>query len=87
LQVLAGKVTKSIGGAATTQPQFDAMVLLAYNIGAGALAGSTLLRDHRAARNTAAAATFSDWRFQRGRVLPGLARRRAAEAARYRAAA
>ena len=41
----------------------------------------------RAARYTAAADAFSDRGFQRGRVLPGLARRRAAEAARYRAAA
>jgi len=87
LSVLAGKVVKSIGAAPTTQPQFDAMMVLAYNIGAGALAGSTLLRRHRAARYDDAAAAFSDWRFQRGRVLPGLVRRRAAEAARYRAVA
>ncbi len=87
VQLLAGKVASAIGIAATTQPQFDAMVVLAYNIGAGALKGSTLLRDHRAARYGQAAAAFSDWRFQRGRVLPGLVRRRAAEAARYRTVA
>lgn len=87
LDILTTKVVRAIGDAATTQPQFDAMIVLAYNIGAGALKGSTLLRDHRAARYADAADAFSDWRFQRGRVLPGLVRRRAAEAARYRAAA
>ena len=87
LQLLAGKIGNAIGAAPTTQPQFDAMMVLAYNIGAGALAGSTLLRRHRAARYADAAEAFSDWRFQHGRVLPGLVRRRAAEAARYRAAA
>ena len=87
LQILAGKVIESIAAAPTTQPQFDALIVLAYNIGAGALAASTLLRYQRAARYADAADAFSDWRFQRGRVLPGLVRRRVAEAVRYRAVA
>lgn len=87
LKTLQAKVTRFLSDAVTTQPQFDAMIVLAYNIGAAALASSTLMREHRAARYVEAADAFSDWRFQRGKVLPGLVRRRAAEAARYRATA
>ena len=77
-------VAQLIGDAPTIQSQFDALVVLAYNIGVSGLAGSTLLRLHKAGDFAGAAAAFAAWRFQAGRPLPGLVRRRAAEAALYR---
>jgi lysozyme len=68
----------------TSQPQFDAMVSLAYNIGTGAFKASTLLRLHNAGDFDKAADQFAVWNKQAGKVLNGLVRRRAAEAAMYR---
>ena len=68
----------------TAQNQFDAMVSLAYNIGLGAFKASTLLRLHNAGDFTGADAQFAVWNKQAGKVLPGLVRRRATEAAMYR---
>lgn len=77
-------VAALVAGHATTQGQFDAMVSFAFNLGIGALAGSSLLRLHRQGAFGAAAAEFGKWTHAGGRVLPGLVRRRAAEAALYR---
>jgi lysozyme len=77
-------VTRLIaGGAATTQGQFDAMVSLAYNVGEGRLAKSTLLKLHRRGNYEGAAAQFALWNKSQGRVLPGLTRRRADETLFY----
>jgi len=65
------------------QQQFDALVSFAYNLGSGALQGSTLRRLHNEAQFEAAAEQFSRWNHAGGRVLKGLTRRRAAEAAVY----
>jgi lysozyme len=70
-------------GPKATQAQFDALVSLAYNIGLGALKGSTLLKLHNAANYKAAAAEFSKWAQGGGVTLPGLVTRRKAEAALY----
>jgi lysozyme len=70
--------------APTTQNQFDAMVSLVYNIGAGAFRGSTLLRLHNGRNYAAAEREFARWNRAGGKVLAGLTRRRAAEAALYR---
>ena len=78
----AAGVSAAISGE-TTQPQFDAMVSLAYNIGAGAFRTSTLLRLHNAGDVDRAKAEFAVWNKQAGKVLEGLVRRRAAEAAMY----
>lgn len=67
-----------------TQNQFDAMVSLAFNIGVGAFLGSSVLREHKAGRHVAASDAFTMWVKGGGKVLPGLVRRRAAEAALYR---
>lgn len=67
-----------------TQNQFDAMVCLAFNIGTGAFLKSSVLRLHLAEDHRAAAEAFSKWVYAGGRVLPGLQRRRAAEARLYR---
>lgn len=70
-------------GVPTTQSQFDAMVSLAYNIGVGAFGGSTVLRKHRAGDYAGAQAAFAMWNKNDGKVMAGLTRRRAAEAALY----
>lgn len=80
-----------LGGAPTTQSQFDALVSFAYNVGLDAdgdgkaegLGDSTLLRKHRARDYVGAAAQFALWNKNDGKVLAGLTRRRAAEAALY----
>ena len=79
----ASKVEAAIGGAATTQHQFDAMVSLAYNIGMGNFSASTLLRKHKAGDHAGAAAQFAVWNKANKKVMAGLTRRRAAEAALY----
>lgn len=80
----AAKVRRLLGSAATSQNQFDAMVSFAYNVGVGNLSSSTLLRKHKAGNFAGAAAEFARWNKAAGKVLPGLTRRRAAEAAMYR---
>ena len=77
-------VRDGIGKAPTTQAQFDAMVCLAYNIGVNAFQRSTVLRRHNAGDYAGAAAAFAMWNKGGGKVLKGLVRRRAAEAALYR---
>lgn len=67
----------------TTENQFGAMVSLAFNIGVGAFSRSTVLRLHNAGDYEGAARAFGMWVKAGGRVLPGLVRRRAAEAALY----
>jgi lysozyme len=79
----AGKVAAVIGAAPTTQNQFDAMVCFAYNVGVGNLQSSTLLKMHKAGNYAGAAGQFPLWNKAAGKVLPGLVRRRAAEAALY----
>jgi len=65
------------------QAQFDALVSFAFNVGAGAFAGSTLVRKLNDDDFTGAAGEFPRWnKITIGGVLtvdPGLANRRAAE--------
>lgn len=65
------------------QNQFAALVCLAFNIGTDALAKSTLLRKFNAGAPNAAAAEFAKWTYADGKSLPGLVKRRAAEAALF----
>ena len=67
----------------TTQGQFDAMVSFSYNLGLGALQGSTLLRLHRSGDYDGAAQEFGKWNHAGGQVLAGLTRRREYEAQVY----
>lgn len=83
LAALAQRLAATLDAAPTSQRQFDALVSFAYNVGTGALARSTLLRLHRAGSYAAAAAQFARWNKAGGKVLPGLVRRRAAEARLY----
>lgn len=70
-----------------TDNQFSAMVSLAFNIGEGAFAGSTVLRKHLAGDHVGAAEAFKLWNKGGGQVLTGLVKRRAAEAQLYRSVA
>jgi lysozyme len=62
------------------QNQFDAMVDFAYNAGAGAFLGSTLLKKVNTGDFPGAAAQFALWIHAGGEVVEGLVRRRKAEA-------
>ena len=70
-----------------TQPQFDALVSFAFNVGCGALGRSTLLRLLNRGDYDGAAKQFGRWNMAGGRRLAGLTRRRAAEAALFQSAA
>jgi lysozyme len=61
------------------QNEFDALVSLVYNIGAGAFADSTVLRELNAGRRRKAAQAFMMWVKANGVTLAGLVRRREAE--------
>ena len=62
------------------QAQFDALVSFAFNLGAGALETSTLLKKLNAGKYAAVPQEFEKWVKAGGKTLPGLVRRRTAEA-------
>jgi lysozyme len=75
-----------VNGAVTVdlqQNQFDALVDFAFNLGCGALRGSTLLKMVNAGDFAGAAGQFGRWVNAGGKPLPGLVKRRAAEAALF----
>ena len=82
LRSVGDRLTEIIGAASTSQDQFDAMLSLAYNAGPS-IYHSSLMIYHREGRYEHAAAEFLQWDHQAGEVLPGLLRRREAEAAIY----
>ena len=61
--------------------QRGALTSFAFNFGAGALQSSTLLNRVNGDEGDTAPSQFQRWVFAGGRKLPGLIRRRAAEAA------
>lgn len=63
--------------------QFAALVSFTYNLGAGNLNQSTLLRKLNAGDYDGAAGEFARWNKAGGKVLNGLVRRRAAERALF----
>ena len=65
------------------QHQFDALVDFCYNAGRGSFLGSSLLRYVNRAQFESAAAQFGLWVHAGGKIVPGLVRRRAAEAALF----
>lgn len=81
LQKYSAEVAEALGGAPTSQAQFDAMVSFHYNT--GAIARATLTRKHVAGDFAGAQAEFARWNRAAGRVLKGLNRRRLAEASLY----
>lgn len=77
----ASEVDHALGDAPTCADQFDALVSFHYNT--GAIRRATLTRKHRAGDRAGAAAEFARWNRAGGKVMAGLARRRAAEAELY----
>ena len=76
-------VSHACAGVTTTQGQFDAMVSLAYNIGAGAFARSSVVRHHVAGDYDAAGDAFELYDHFHGDVLESLHNRRVDEAQMY----
>ena len=71
-------------GLALNQNQFDALVSFIYNVGTGNFSSSTLLRKVRAnPQDNSIMDEFLRWVYSKGRVLPGLQRRRLAEMKLY----
>ena len=66
------------------QNHFDALVDFCFNAGVRAFTTSHLLQCLNAGRLDEAAAQFGLWVHAGGKVVPGLAKRRAAEAAMFR---
>ena len=64
-----------------TDNQFAALVDFVFNEGAGAFAGSTLLKKLNQGAHALVPACLKSWVFDKGKVAPGLVKRRAAEAA------
>ena len=67
-----------------TQGQFDALLSLTYNIGTGNFQKSTLLKKLNQGDYEGAARQFVAWRRSRGKVLPGLLKRRELETKIFR---
>lgn len=64
--------------------QFDALVSFCYNIGPGAFSKSTLVKKLNRGEYDAVPAELMKWNKANGKELPGLTRRRRAEAALWR---
>jgi lysozyme len=69
-----------------TDNQYGALVSFTYNLGEGNFKSSTLLKKVNAKDFAGAALEFRKWNKADGRVLNGLTRRRAAEAALFKKA-
>ena len=65
------------------QNEFDAMVLLCFNIGPAGFRRSTVLKAHNRGDCHAAARAFGLWNKSGGKVYAGLTKRRAEESALY----
>lgn len=77
-------VSRSTAGWNLKQCQFDALVSLAFNVGVNAFQNSTLLKlVKQSASEYAIRNEFGRWCHSGGKVLPGLQRRRDAEADMY----
>lgn len=75
----AERAVRSFVKVPLTQNQFDALVSFTFNLGAGALSRSTLLKMLNAG-NYDLESQFLRWVRAGGKILPGLTRRRQAEA-------
>lgn len=66
-----------------SREQFSALVSFAYNVGAGAFASSSVLKAVNSRRFDLVPSRLALWNKANGKVLPGLTKRRAAEAALF----
>ena len=76
-------LTADLGEDGVLQCQFDALCSFCFNLGIGAYMRSTLRKYVKAGRDADADREFAKWVHAGGRVLPGLVRRRRAEAELY----
>lgn len=79
----AEAAVRSLIAVPLTQNQCDALVSFVFNVGAGALQRSTLLRKLNAGDFSGAADEFLRWNNAAGQRMPGLTRRRQAERALF----
>lgn len=79
----AGQAIKRCVTAKLSQGQYDAMVSLGFNIGGGALCGSTLVRKLNQGDCRGAGEQFLRWDYAGKQKLRGLTKRRAAESAQF----
>lgn len=81
VQAHAREAARCIGDVPLYQHEYDAYVSLAYNVGAPAFCGSTLVRKLRAdpPDYPGACAELLRWTYAGGKQLPGLVKRRQAE--------
>lgn len=82
LQTAEDAVNKSVK-VNLTQNQFDALVSLAYNIGATAFKSSTLVKLLNKGKYDEAAEEFPRWNKDNGKVIDGLTNRRVKERALF----
>lgn len=75
----AGKALGRCVQAPVTQGQYDALLSLAFNVGGGAVCGSTLVRRLNSGDCVGAANQFLRWDYAGGKRVRGLTNRRAAE--------
>ena len=78
----AGTAAGEIAGSVTvhlTQPQLDALISFAFNVGTGAFRDSTLLKLLNGGDYGSVPAQLNRWTKASGQTLPGLVRRRTAE--------
>ena len=66
-----------------TQSEFDALVSFAWNVGTAGMQKSSVIKAHNRGDKQAAARAFLMWNRAGGKIISGLSRRRAAEAALY----
>ena len=86
LKVELKSYTEDVLNACSLEPtdnQLAAMVVFAFNCGVEGFKKSTLLKAHNKGSFDAASRAFLLWNKAGGKVVPGLTRRRAAEAALY----
>jgi len=77
-------VDMALGMTNVSQCQYDALVSFTYNLGAGNLRKSTLLKKVKSyPGNPSIRDEFRRWVYSKGKRLPGLVKRREWEASRY----
>lgn len=79
----AAEAVDSLVDAPLTESQHAALISFVFNIGRGAFAQSTMLMHINAGRMDAAASEFPRWVKAGGKVVEGLVKRRAEEAALF----
>jgi len=79
----AEKAVTSLINVPFTNHQFDSLVSFTFNLGAGALQRSALRRKVNREEHTEVPAEFLRWVYAGSKKMPGLVRRRKAEAVLY----